>query len=151
MHLPDSLLDIAQCPIVRYAGAPDGWAIGNVSDVVLARRFIYAAIESGGRPEYSVKFTSMVERYHTRMENKFWTDDTGDTIMVEVDEIDALKFLCQDLMEFGLLASVWEPYWEDRRQQFMQARELLNSPQCMQAGEPLNRPQFVCPSCRNAI
>ncbi|OBZ76774.1 hypothetical protein A0H81_03975 [Grifola frondosa] len=44
-HLSEDLVTIAQCPIVRYAGHEEGgWAIGNVKDVVLARRFVHLAL-----------------------------------------------------------------------------------------------------------
>lgn len=46
-HLPPALIRLAQCPIVRRPGpAQDGWLpAGNVKEVVLARRLVYAAIE----------------------------------------------------------------------------------------------------------
>ena len=73
-HLPPALLAIAQCPIVRTPGAPHGWAIGNVADVVLARRFVYAAVEHGGAPERSAKFLELLRRERARMEDLFWLE-----------------------------------------------------------------------------
>ncbi|TFY61885.1 hypothetical protein EVJ58_g4230 [Rhodofomes roseus] len=45
--LPPALICISQCPIVRRPGpAQDGWTpAGNVKEVVLARRLVYAAFE----------------------------------------------------------------------------------------------------------
>ncbi|KAI0634559.1 hypothetical protein C8Q77DRAFT_1157366 [Trametes polyzona] len=37
-HLPPGLLVVAQSPIIRFPNGPDEFAVGNVSDVVLARR-----------------------------------------------------------------------------------------------------------------
>ncbi|KAI1792725.1 hypothetical protein LXA43DRAFT_918496 [Ganoderma leucocontextum] len=91
-HLPPSLLAIAQSPIVRSAGAPGGWAIGNVADVVLARRFVYAAVEHGGPPQHSAKFFELLKRERARQEDIFWLaqrrsgDGTVDsTEMMDVD------------------------------------------------------------------
>ena len=71
-HLPPSLLAIAQSPIVRCSGAPNGWAIGNVSDVVLARRFVYSAIEHNGPVVATSKWFELLRREHTRQEDLFW-------------------------------------------------------------------------------
>lgn len=48
-HLPPALIRIAQMPIVRCPQAGASWAIsGNLREVVLARRFVYAAFENAG-------------------------------------------------------------------------------------------------------
>ncbi len=95
-HLPPALLAIAQAPIVRCSGASRGWAIGNVADVVLARRFVYAAVEHNGPPERSAKFLELLAREMARQEDVFesWrarrrqavveTAD-ADVIMMDVD------------------------------------------------------------------
>ena len=73
-HLPPALLAIAQCPVVRTPNAPHGWAIGNVADVVLARRFVYAAVEHNGAPERSAKFLELLRRERARTEDLFWLE-----------------------------------------------------------------------------
>ncbi|KAM5546059.1 hypothetical protein V8D89_000185 [Ganoderma adspersum] len=73
-HLPPALLLIAQGPIVRRSGAPAGWAIGNVADVVLARRFVYAAVEHDGPPERSARFLELLRRDAARWEDVFWLE-----------------------------------------------------------------------------
>ncbi|TBU47186.1 hypothetical protein BD309DRAFT_988284 [Dichomitus squalens] len=82
-HLPPSLLTIAQSPIVRCSGASNGWAIGNVADVVLARRFVYAAIEHDGAPEASEKWYELLKRERARQEDLFWLTQ-GRTIDVDI-------------------------------------------------------------------
>ena len=67
-HLPPALLLIAQCPILRRSGASGGWAIGNVADVVLARRFVYAALAHRGAPEAGIQFRALGERERGRRE-----------------------------------------------------------------------------------
>lgn len=73
-HLPPALLLIAQCPILRRSGASGGWAIGNVADVVLARRFVYAAVEYDGAPERSARFLELLRRDAARLEDVFWLE-----------------------------------------------------------------------------
>ena len=134
MHLPESLTRIAQCPIVRHAGAPNGWAIGNVADVVLARRFIYAAIEYSGNPGHSPKYQDMADRYEARLENKLGFETDRDE-----PELEGLQRLCEELSEFSLLATVYNPYWDKRWEEYEKR------------GVELDGPAYICPQCRNAI
>ncbi|PIL28890.1 hypothetical protein GSI_08936 [Ganoderma sinense ZZ0214-1] len=91
-HLPPALLAIAQAPIVRRSGVPGGWAIGNVADVVLARRFVYAALEHDGAPERSAKFLELLRRDAARWEDVIWLErrrqggpSHGDVETMDVD------------------------------------------------------------------
>lgn len=148
LHLPDSLLQIAQCPIVRCAGAPDGWAIGNVADVVLARRFVYAAVEYSGRPECSPQYYQLLEREEARQEQLLLSRhgsptavsaDSSETCKSDPDEFDAMADLCADLMTFDLLASVYPLYWDQRLEEYKEMGWLFG------------RPDFLCPGCGSAI
>ena len=71
-HLPPALLTIAQYPIFRSAGVPDGFAIGSVADAVLARRFVYTAVDHDGPPGRSPRsinpsfLASMLGRRRTK-------------------------------------------------------------------------------------
>ncbi|KAI0752560.1 hypothetical protein C8Q80DRAFT_1146905 [Daedaleopsis nitida] len=166
MHLPHSLVNIAQCPIVRSSGAPNGWAVGNVADVVLARRFVYAAIEHRGRPEHSQSYRDLVDRYDRHIKDWLWSlrlrtsppgtsDGRGsqgefglDAGTMDVDavwqpdrdiEMDALERLCEDLTAFGFLATVYPLYWDQRWREFQEMDEVMNNA------------AFICPQCRSAI
>lgn len=92
-HLPPALIRIAQCPIVRRPGpAQDGWyPTGNVKEVVLARRLVYAAIEQdfmddewsgltpqelnarvGAKMRYATPYAPFWERRGKELENETW-------------------------------------------------------------------------------
>ncbi|TFK85843.1 hypothetical protein K466DRAFT_173592 [Polyporus arcularius HHB13444] len=129
-HLPPSLLAIAQSPIVRCAGAPDGWAIGNVADVVLARRFVYAAIEHSGPPEATEAFRCLLQ---------FQDDSAPYAEISEEAEYAMVQRLIDGLEGFDLLASVHAPYWERRWRQFVEMQVLFEGP------------AFECPQCKSAI
>ncbi|RDX52381.1 hypothetical protein OH76DRAFT_1470354 [Lentinus brumalis] len=129
-HLPPSLLAIAQSPIVRCAGAPDGWAIGNVADVVLARRFVYAAIDHSGPPEATEAFRCLLQ---------FQDDSAPYAEISEEAEYAMVQRLVDGLEGFDLLASVHAPYWERRWRQFVEMQVLFEGP------------AFECPQCKSAI
>lgn len=94
-HLPPALVRIAQCPIVRRPGpARDGWyPAGNVKEVVLARRLVYAAIERdfmddgwpamgpqeltdrvGAKMWYATPYAPFWERRERKLEGETWMD-----------------------------------------------------------------------------
>ena len=62
-HLPVALVSIAQCPIVRIAGGPGNWPLGNVADVVAARRLVYTALAHRGAVERSEAYKTIKERH----------------------------------------------------------------------------------------
>ena len=93
--LPHALVQLAQCPIVRRPGPPaDGWLpAGNVREVVLARRLVYAAIEGeridvgapalspqeladsvGTRMWYAEPYVSFWERRARELESETWME-----------------------------------------------------------------------------
>ncbi|KAI0704203.1 hypothetical protein C8T65DRAFT_654204 [Cerioporus squamosus] len=129
-HLPPSLLAVAQSPIVRCSGAPDGWAIGNVADVVLARRFVYAAIEHSGPPEATEAFRCLLQSQE---------DASPSAEVSQAAERTMIEQLIEGLEGFDLLASVHAPYWERRWRQFLEMQVLLEGP------------AFECPQCKSAI
>ncbi|RPD60663.1 hypothetical protein L226DRAFT_541065 [Lentinus tigrinus ALCF2SS1-7] len=144
-HLPPSLLSIAQSPIARCSGAPHGWAIGNVADVALARRFVYTAIEHSGRPEAPAPTTSNTTTTNTTTAGGFpqllqLADDLEAFAWLDTEDgVAQLEALCAGLEGFDLLASVYTPYWERRWEGFVEMQALLGGP------------AFVCPECGSAI
>ncbi|KAI0366548.1 hypothetical protein BV20DRAFT_1002180 [Pilatotrama ljubarskyi] len=144
-HLPPSLLAIAQSPIVRCSGAPAGFAIGNVADVVLARRLVYAAVQNSGSPERDPHFASLlvreaarVERLAARARDPFWSESMdGDD--GEEDVLGYLERLCEELDGFALLASPRSAYWEQRESEYKELGGLFEGP------------AYLCPHCRGAI
>jgi len=154
-HLPPALVQIAQYPIVRRPGPPqEGWsAVGNVTEVVLARRFVYAAFE-GGHPggRLSQHLTHLVGLVEAMERGEMLTDvvvhgEEGngasssadlDQLSREDSEIMMLQNLCVELAQYSLLASPYEPYWQ-RRQEELKEETWMNGP-------PL-----ICPGCRGAI
>ncbi|KZT64991.1 hypothetical protein DAEQUDRAFT_567256 [Daedalea quercina L-15889] len=92
-HLPPALVQIAQCPIVRRPGtAVDGWyPAGNVKEVVIARRLVYAALEQAFKDDemsaltpyelcehvgtsfrYATPYGPYWERRQKELENETW-------------------------------------------------------------------------------
>ncbi|KAI0357744.1 hypothetical protein OH77DRAFT_1450282 [Trametes cingulata] len=142
-HLPSSLIAIAQLPIVRCAGVAAGFAIGNVADVVLARRFVYAAVQNSGRPEDNPKFSALLthqdarmEKHHARGRALFWPDSDDEE---DEDVLGYLQQLCEELDEFALLASPRPEYWDQREAEYKALEALFEGP------------DFLCPQCRSAI
>ncbi|KZT09662.1 uncharacterized protein LAESUDRAFT_674547 [Laetiporus sulphureus 93-53] len=80
-HLPSSLVRLAQSPIVRRPGIPppdSGWsAVGNVKEVVLARRFVYAALE-GFHPENGEHPAGQMEERMRDMESLLEAMERGE-------------------------------------------------------------------------
>ncbi|KAI0772998.1 hypothetical protein BD413DRAFT_612463 [Trametes elegans] len=140
-HLPESLLRIAQMPIVRCAGAPFGLAVGNVADVVLARRLVYAAVQHGGLPERDPRFFGLLMREQVRDSARVGTRLACGLMSPaeEEEEVAHLEALCDELAGFETLALPYNPYW-DRRE------EVYKAMGWMFEGLP-----FVCPQCRGAI
>ncbi|KAI0329779.1 hypothetical protein GY45DRAFT_1304152 [Cubamyces sp. BRFM 1775] len=134
-HLPASLLAIAQSPIIRCAGAPAGFAIGNVADVVLARRFVYTAVLNSGDPRMSAKFAELLVREQVHESVPFWTgiEESSCDLVAHWQE------LTKELEEFGTLASPYEKYWDRRVEEYKGLVELFNGP------------AFKCPQCQGAI
>ncbi|KAH9903218.1 hypothetical protein C8Q73DRAFT_43671 [Cubamyces lactineus] len=131
-HLPASLLAIAQSPIIRCAGAPAGFAIGNVADVVLARRFVYTAVLNRGDPRASAKLMELLVREQMRESVPFWTGIEESSC----DVVAHLQELAEQLEDFGTLASPYEKYWDRRMEEYKGLVELF-------AG-----PAFKCPQCQ---
>ncbi|TBU57894.1 hypothetical protein BD310DRAFT_928206 [Dichomitus squalens] len=176
-HLPPSLLTIAQSPIVRCSGASNGWAIGNVADVVLARRFVYAAIEHDGAPEASEKWYELLKRERARQEDLFWLTQ-GRTIDVDIamncerdHEIHQpggheLRGGLWDGLQTGTAGegistqpdevTALEGLCEDLAQFDLLASVYVpywerRAREFEAAAELLSGPAFVCPQCRSAI
>ncbi|CDO77753.1 hypothetical protein BN946_scf184993.g16 [Trametes cinnabarina] len=150
-HLPSSLLAIAQCPIVRCGGAPQGFAIGNVADVVLARRLVYAAVQNSGDPACTNAFQALLRQ--TRpftppvseepVTTAFWasmqTVVQSEFVESESEFVTRIAKLGMMADELGLLATPYVPYWDRREREYREVEELLGG-----SG-------FVCPKCRGAI
>ncbi|EMD36739.1 hypothetical protein CERSUDRAFT_95012 [Gelatoporia subvermispora B] len=124
-HLPPALVAVAQFPIVRRPGPRTfGWsAVGNVSEVVLARRFMYAAFEGmcpGGRRHAELgKLVEQADELERRLYEL--STDASDDEGSHIHEWDAV---IEDLQTFvdlvvggnhTLLASPYEPYWNARQ------------------------------------
>lgn len=139
-HLPPGLCAIAQSPIVRYPNGPNEFAIGNVSDVVLARRFVYAAVQHHGPPAASTRFDGLRVRVlvqETEQEKRLFTGTKS--AEDECGYIAFLEDLCRELEEFGLLASPRLSYWEAKSREYAAMEGLLSGP------------AFLCPQCHGAI
>ncbi|KAI0943579.1 hypothetical protein AcW1_002714 [Taiwanofungus camphoratus] len=150
-HLPPALLRIAQFPIVRRPAPPDSDCspIGNVNEVVLARRFVYAAFE-GARPdgewahavEHLIKQVESIEcggrPKLDGLMNGNAEHEAKNEEDLEDEKIEVLQSIVERLTEDILLASPYLPYWEQR------ARELEKEE--LEMGPPL-----VCPNCLGAI
>ncbi|KAL6298969.1 hypothetical protein BKA93DRAFT_743202, partial [Sparassis latifolia] len=134
-HLPPSLLSIAQGPIIRqpYMGSTDGvLPFGNVVEVVLARRFIYATFEAVcAQPGGS--WHSQINSLTQQVEAMERGDQVGD-----LEHIKALEKVCNELAEVSLLASPYAPYWEKREQD-------------LTIETWMNCPPLICPKCHGAI
>ncbi|KAI0649739.1 hypothetical protein C8Q79DRAFT_997790 [Trametes meyenii] len=138
-HLPAALLTIAQLPIVRCASAPAGFAIGNVADVVLARRLVYAAVQHNGAPSDDPRVNSLAAACAAVRENAAqwgYADGVKDDTYVEL-----LQQVCDELAvgEYATLAEPRVAYWENRIREYGQVEELFRGA------------AFVCPQCRAAI
>ena len=122
---------------MRCSGAPDGWAIGNVADVVLARRFVYAAVEHAGDPQATEAFRALLHVQEGLDASRGIDDDwfCFDTHPAVVQ----LEDLSEGLIGFELLASVYVPYWERRWRQFVEMQSVIQGP------------AFKCPQCASAI
>lgn len=149
-HLPPALVRIAQFPIVRRPGPHHlCWrAVGNVAEVVLARRFLYAAFEGlfPGGHRYSgmdelVKRAEELERRLQLDESEMLVDAEDQPGNREDILVEDLTQLCTILGEYSLLASPYLPYWE--------ARE----PSLDEEVEAMAAPPLLCPNeeCGNAI
>lgn len=152
-HLPAALVRIAQCPIVRRPGpAQHGWsAVGNVKEVVLARRFVYAALEGcyPGGPGWQ-HLEALVARVETMASGE--TDEVlqvgdaacrndaspGDTVSQWDRGLGVLRNLCIELNDYFLLASPYLPYWEQRGRELDQETWM-------------HSPPLLCPMCKGAI
>lgn len=137
-HLPPGLLAIAQCPIVRYPNGPNEFAVGNVADVVLARRFVYAAVQHSGSPNNHFEFLHLLVRLGAYQQMWEACLDAG-TKEGEDEYITFLEEMCKELGELGFLASPLPAYWERKEEEYgaMDAE--------------LAGPAFLCPKCRGAI
>ncbi|KAL7284789.1 hypothetical protein ACG7TL_002096 [Trametes sanguinea] len=155
-HLPPSLLAVAQLPIVRSAGAPHGFAIGNVADVVLARRLVYDAIQNSGDPACTNTFLEILARTeafyrapftppatHDPTDAAFWaslqTAISPHHLESEQEFAARVALVGEELEGLGLLATPYAPYWERREQEYRQLEALFTGP------------SFVCPQCRGCI
>ncbi|KAI8996685.1 hypothetical protein BD414DRAFT_455692 [Trametes punicea] len=134
-HLPQSVLVIAQRPIVRCSGAPAGFAIGNVSDVVLARRLVYAAVQNSGNPASTDRFAELLQREQARSDHVLWPGAEED----DAEFSARIARLGEEMDELGLLATPYERYWERRKEEYEALEELFEGP------------ALVCPKCRGAI
>ncbi|KAI0819861.1 hypothetical protein BC628DRAFT_952477 [Trametes gibbosa] len=139
-HLPPGLCTVAQSPIIRYPHGRREFATGNVSDVVLARRFVYDAVQHRGCASDSPRFGALVARVlaaETEQERRLYTGTkSADEDYVYVG---FLEELCVQLEEFGMLASPRKAYWEEKSRLYAEM------------GEVLAGPAFLCPKCRGAI
>ncbi|KAI0672133.1 hypothetical protein C8Q78DRAFT_1068749 [Trametes maxima] len=156
-HLPAALLTIAQLPIVRCPGAPAGFAIGNVADVVLARRLVYAAVQHNGAPSADPRVRSLVDACVAAQEKaaqcSFDLDfdfgfgfgsgfgDGAGSGVKDGAYVELLQRVCDELAvgEYATLAEPRVAYWEERVREYAQVGELFGGP------------AFVCPQCRGAI
>ncbi|OBZ76345.1 hypothetical protein A0H81_03060 [Grifola frondosa] len=143
-HLPPALLNIAQCPIIRCAGYVEGgWAVGNVRDVVLARRFVYSALEGAGCGEMAHQLEQLVRKAEAYYEQ---AEPDGDIEMMEYDQ-ETSETMLQDISEgleeyslsLSLVASPYPRYWERRLGEFTAVSEFFDDL------------PFVCPGCQNPI
>ncbi|KAJ8488571.1 hypothetical protein ONZ51_g3483 [Trametes cubensis] len=134
-HLPASLLAIAQSPIIRCAGAPAGFAVGNVTDVVLARRLVYTAILNHGDPQASTKFAELLAREQMHESMPFWTGIEESSC----DVVAHLRELTAGLEGFGTLASPYGKYWDRRMEEYKILADLFSGP------------ALKCPQCQGAI
>ncbi len=137
-HLPPGLLAIAQSPIIRYPNGPNEFAVGNVADVVLARRFVYAAVQHSGSPDQNFHFLQLLVRLGAYQQMREACLDAG-TKEGENEYITFLEDMCEELGEFGLLALPLPAYWEQKEEEYRAVEAEL-------AG-----PAFLCPKCRGAI
>ncbi|OCH86732.1 hypothetical protein OBBRIDRAFT_796893 [Obba rivulosa] len=150
-HLPPALVRVAQFPIVRRPGPRHAcWsAVGNVTEVTLARRFIYAAFEGlypGGRQyaevEELVKQAGELEHRVRGLDVDMVRDGEDQSLVKQENTLlDDLLELIKSLDTYTFLASPYSPYWA--------AREL----QLDEDVEAMAAPPLVCPNpdCNNAI
>ncbi|KAI9069051.1 hypothetical protein FKP32DRAFT_1641437 [Trametes sanguinea] len=144
-HLPSSLLTIAQMPIVRCAGTSHGLAIGNVADVVLARRFVYAAVQNSGDPACTNTFLQLLARTEAvyPAPTMFWASLQAaiSPYLLESDDefVARIAQVGEEVEELGLLATPYAPYWERRERTYRELQGMFSGP------------SLICPQCRGCI
>lgn len=113
LPLPQSLIRIATMPIIRRAGEPKFSTAGNVTDVVLARRMVYQALDG---------WHTELDRLMKRLDDD-WYLHGGPACWERV-----WRFLCS----VRILASPSVSYWDRRCADLeMRAdRPLLHCPEC---------------------
>ncbi|KAH9925019.1 uncharacterized protein BXZ73DRAFT_50167, partial [Epithele typhae] len=137
-HLPTALLAVAQRPIVRAQGADGGWAIGNVADVVLARRLVYAALEHRGSFDDAVAVHMLAERHRKRVARvrAIGAARRADAVTAALNE------LAEDVQQMPGVEAFAVPrkeYWERRAEE------------CRGLGALFDGVVYECPQCGNAI
>lgn len=123
---------------MRYPNGPGEFAVGNVADVVLARRFVYAAVQHSGPPDQNFQFLHLLVRLGAYQQMWEACLEAG-TKEGEDEYMTFLEDMCEELVEFGLLASPLPSYWEQKEEEYRALEAEL-------AG-----PAFLCPKCRGAI
>ena len=116
--LPRSLLEIATMPILRRAGADDGFSTaGNVQDVLLARRMLYQRLDRGFKDFYRL------ERRLPPGVN-WWLTDWYDRVWGA-------------LSVQRMLASPRVAYWDQRRLELAEhePRPSVHCPRCSAEGK----------------
>lgn len=123
---------------MRYPNGPGEFAVGNVADVVLARRFVYAAVQHSGSPDQNFSFLHLLVRLGAYQQMWEACLEAG-TKEGEEEYMTFLEDMCEELVEFGLLASPLPSYWEQKEEEYKTLETEL-------AG-----PAFLCPKCHSAI